>query len=53
MDSSFYVNPLCLDSSFRSIGLLSSFVKINLVRSLDLVYSFVSVASSVSIYFVY
>jgi len=53
VDSRFYVNPLSLASSFRSTGSLSLFVKINLVLSLDLVYTFVSVASRVSMYFVY
>ena len=41
MDSRFSVNPLCLASSFHSTGSYSSFCKINLVRSLYLVYSFV------------
>jgi len=51
--SSFYVYPLSLASPFRSKGSLSSFGKMHLVRSLDLVYLFVSVASRVSMYFVY
>jgi hypothetical protein len=54
VDSSFFsINPLCLASSFRSIGSLSSFGQISLLRLLDLVYSFVCVASGVSPYFVY